>query len=96
MALTGVLATLVLCPDHSLAGWLTFAPKETPPPSNNHDQDDSLANEDDGDDRSIDFLIEEKLAWEFNTLPASSMDVSCHLLDIPRTRRTARVVLPAG
>ena len=74
MALTGVLATLALCPDRSLAGWLTFAPKESPTPSNSRDQDDMLSYEDDGDDRSIDFRIEEKLASEFNSLPASSLD----------------------
>ncbi|KAI0748064.1 Retinoic acid induced 16-like protein-domain-containing protein [Daedaleopsis nitida] len=74
MALTGVLATLALCPDRSLAGWLTFAPKDSPTPSNARDQDVLLLNEDDGDDRSIDFLIEEKLASEFNALPATSMD----------------------
>ncbi|EJF65803.1 Retinoic acid induced 16-like protein-domain-containing protein [Dichomitus squalens] len=73
MALTGVLATLALCPDRSLAGWLTFAPKESPTPSNAREQD-VLSYEDDGDDRSIDFLIEEKLASEFNALPASSID----------------------
>ena len=74
MALTGVLATLALCPDRSLAGWLTFAPKESPTPSNTQDQDVFLPNEDDGDDRSIDFRIEEKLASESNALPATSMD----------------------
>ena len=74
MALTGVLATLAICPDRSLAGWLTFAPKESPTPSNAREQDDLVPYEDDGDDRSIDFRIEEKLASESNALPASSMD----------------------
>ncbi|KAH9901326.1 Retinoic acid induced 16-like protein-domain-containing protein [Cubamyces lactineus] len=75
MALTGVLATLALCPDRSLAGWLTFAPKESPTPSRARDaDDDTLPYEDDGDDRSIDFRIEEKLASESHMLPASSMD----------------------
>ncbi|KAI0670441.1 Retinoic acid induced 16-like protein-domain-containing protein [Trametes maxima] len=75
MALTGVLATLALCPDRSLAGWLTSAPKESATPSRSRDQDDdSLPYEDDGDDRSIDFRIEEQLASEAHTLPASSMD----------------------
>ncbi|KAL7283346.1 hypothetical protein ACG7TL_002775 [Trametes sanguinea] len=75
MALTGVLATLALCPDRSLAGWLTFAPKESSTPSGVREpEDDSLPYEDDGDDRSIDFRIEEKLASESHTLPASSMD----------------------
>ncbi|TFK92418.1 hypothetical protein K466DRAFT_650479 [Polyporus arcularius HHB13444] len=74
MALTGVLATLALCPDRSLAGWLTFAPKDSPTPSNARDQDAVVSYEDDGDDRSIDFRIEEKLASESLGLPASSMD----------------------
>ncbi|KAI0721715.1 Retinoic acid induced 16-like protein-domain-containing protein [Cerioporus squamosus] len=74
MALTGVLATLALCPDRSLAGWFTFAPKESPTPSNARDQDDLVSYEDDGDDRSIDFRIEEKLASDTHGLPASSMD----------------------
>ncbi|KAI8998690.1 Retinoic acid induced 16-like protein-domain-containing protein [Trametes punicea] len=75
MALTGVLATLALCPDRSLAGWLTFAPKESTTPSRARDlDDDSLPYEDDGDDRSIDFRIEEKLASESHNLPASSID----------------------
>ncbi|KAH9854175.1 Retinoic acid induced 16-like protein-domain-containing protein [Lenzites betulinus] len=75
MALTGVLATLALCPDRSLAGWLTFALKDSETPSRTRDQeDDALLYEDDGDDRSIDFRIEEKLASETHILPASSMD----------------------
>ncbi|KAI0637032.1 Retinoic acid induced 16-like protein-domain-containing protein [Trametes polyzona] len=75
MALTGVLATLALCPDRSLAGWLTFAPKESSTHSQPREQDeDALLYEDDGDDRSIDFRIEEKLASDTHTLPASSMD----------------------
>ncbi|CDO68335.1 hypothetical protein BN946_scf184799.g62 [Trametes cinnabarina] len=75
MALTGVLATLALCPDRSLAGWLTFAPKESSTPSRARELgNDSLPYEDDGDDRSIDFRIEEKLASEAHSLPASSID----------------------
>ncbi|PIL23933.1 hypothetical protein GSI_13684 [Ganoderma sinense ZZ0214-1] len=71
MALTGVLATLALCPDRSLAGWLTFAHKESAEP---RQQDDLMPFDDDGDDRSIDFRIEEKLASESSALPATSMD----------------------
>ncbi|KAI0362029.1 hypothetical protein OH77DRAFT_1584520 [Trametes cingulata] len=75
MALTGVLATLALCADRSLAGWLTFAPKESPTPARARElEEDALGYEDDGDDRSIDFRIEEKLASESHILPASSMD----------------------
>ncbi|KAH9951335.1 Retinoic acid induced 16-like protein-domain-containing protein [Amylocystis lapponica] len=73
MALTGVLATLAICPDRSLAGWLTFAPQE---PDAQFDRLDPgiPAYEDDGDDRSVDFRIEEKLASEHNALPATSID----------------------
>ncbi len=71
MALTGVLATLALCPDRSLAGWLTFAHNE---PTTSRQQDDLMPYDDDGDDRSIDFLIEEKLASESSALPATSLD----------------------
>lgn len=71
IALTGVLATLAINPDRSLAGWLTFASNDAAPVDGPHDE---LAFTDDGDDRSIDFRIEEKLAKESNWLPASSMD----------------------
>ncbi|OBZ75391.1 hypothetical protein A0H81_04375 [Grifola frondosa] len=71
MALTGVLATLALCPDRSLAGWLTFAPKGAPEQQH---AADPPAYEDDGDDRSVDFRIEERLASESSALPASSLD----------------------
>lgn len=71
MALTGVLATLALCPNRSLAGWLSFAHKV---PTTSHEQDDPTLYDDDGDDRSIDFRIEEKLASESSALPATSMD----------------------
>ncbi|KAJ7582727.1 Retinoic acid induced 16-like protein-domain-containing protein [Mycena floridula] len=74
LALTGVLATLAIHPDRSLAGWMTFARHETPP----QDADDNLKEEfyagGDGDDRSIDFEIEERLATDSNVLPASSVD----------------------
>lgn len=75
MALTGVLATLAICPDRSLAGWLTFAPTEkmSTPDRRIQDLDILAAYEDDGDDRSVDYRIEEKLASE-HSLPASSVD----------------------
>lgn len=73
IGLTGVLATLALHPDRSLAGWLTFAIAE-----GGNIVSKSCFNgemlEDDGDDRSIDFNIEEKLASDANILPASSID----------------------
>ncbi|KAF9818940.1 hypothetical protein IEO21_02478 [Rhodonia placenta] len=75
MALTGVLATLAICPDRSLAGWLTFAPRETSSmPNKQQPESDSFTYGDDGDDRSVDFRIEENLASETNFLPASSID----------------------
>ncbi|KZT11362.1 uncharacterized protein LAESUDRAFT_734232 [Laetiporus sulphureus 93-53] len=72
MALTGVLATLALCPDRSLAGWLTFAPKAAA--SSPVGPDSLSVYGDDGDDRSMDFRIEEKLASDSHFLPASSID----------------------
>lgn len=70
IALTGALATLALCPDRSLAGWLTFALKE--PALGGDDPDDPSL--EDGDDRSIDFRIDEELSTESHRLPAASMD----------------------
>ncbi|TFK29927.1 hypothetical protein FA15DRAFT_630657 [Coprinopsis marcescibilis] len=71
VALTGVFATLAVNPYRSLAGWLTFA----------HSDIDFVQSfrsprefSNDGDDRSIDFEINEKLATETNTLPAARMD----------------------
>ncbi|THH01419.1 hypothetical protein EW026_g1265 [Hermanssonia centrifuga] len=74
MALTGVLATLAVCPDRSLAGWLTFAPKENDELSSSRNPEDFMDFKDDGDDRSIDWRIEEKLASESDPRPASSLD----------------------
>ncbi|KAJ3936854.1 MAG: Retinoic acid induced 16-like protein-domain-containing protein [Lentinula lateritia] len=73
IALTGVLSTLAIHPDRSLAGWLTFASNDSTP-SNNDDIDAGLDANSDGDDRSIDYRIEEKLANNDSFLPASSMD----------------------
>lgn len=78
MALTGVLATLAVCPDRSLAGWLTFSLKEqdnrSPMRAIVNDGDDSYHESlGDGDDRSIDFAIDEKLAMD-HSLPASRLD----------------------
>lgn len=73
ISLTGVLATLAICPDRSLAGWLTFATNDAQP-ANVLGTEGDLCADGDGDDRSIDFRIEEKLATESNFLPASSVD----------------------
>jgi len=73
VGLTGVLATLATHPDRSMAGWILFA--------TNGDHDSSSKQRrsrdfpgNDGDDRSIDFDIEEKLANDNNYLPAASLD----------------------
>ena len=73
IALTGVLATLAVCPNRSLAGWLTFGTNDTHP-VNEFEETDLQDLDDDGDDRSIDFRIEENLSTESNFLPASSID----------------------
>jgi hypothetical protein len=69
IALTGVLATLAIHPDRSLAGWLTFASNDNP-----KTKEENRSYGGDGDDRSIDFEIETRLASDMNFLPASSMD----------------------
>ncbi|KAJ6596880.1 Retinoic acid induced 16-like protein-domain-containing protein [Mycena vulgaris] len=76
IALTGVLATLAMHPDRSLAGWLTFALSD-PFDERPEAQEEQYPEPDgDGDDRSIDFKIEEKLATDTNFLPASRMDAA--------------------
>ncbi|KAI6039060.1 Retinoic acid induced 16-like protein-domain-containing protein [Pisolithus marmoratus] len=70
ISLTGVLAELAVCPNRSIARWLTFAVND-PPPTNSWD-DSQLANM--RDDQSIDFDIEEKLATETNVLPVKRLD----------------------
>ncbi|KAL4067615.1 Retinoic acid induced 16-like protein-domain-containing protein [Scleroderma yunnanense] len=70
ISLTGVMAELALCPDRSIAGWLTCASSDILPtiPS------DDLALDDMRDDQSIDFDINEKLVTETNNLPAKRLD----------------------
>lgn len=76
IALTGVLAALAYDPNRSLAGWLTFAYKDDAhiPKSGRNSSDSDGA--DDGDDRSIDYKVEEGLSSDSRVLPASSMDDS--------------------
>lgn len=69
IALTGLLATLAIDPHRSLASWLTFAIHDAQQPHRS-----TILDFDDGDDRSIDFRIEETLAKDLNPLPASRMD----------------------
>ena len=73
IGLSGVLATLASHPDRSTAGWTTFAIQadDQSPPGPRYGQ---AAPDDDGDDRSIDFTIDEKLASHTNFLPAASMN----------------------
>ncbi|KAF5391407.1 hypothetical protein D9757_001905 [Collybiopsis confluens] len=73
IALTGALSSLAIHPDRSLAGWLTFASNDLAP-SRTDDISAGLDANGDGDDRSIDYRIGEKLANEDSFLPASSMD----------------------
>ncbi|CAA7271711.1 unnamed protein product [Cyclocybe aegerita] len=72
IGLTGVLSTLATHPDRSLAGWITFAINDEQDTSKSRFDRNALNG--DGDDRSIDFSIEDKLANETNYLPAASMD----------------------
>ncbi|KAJ8472688.1 hypothetical protein ONZ45_g16563 [Pleurotus djamor] len=74
MTLSGVLVSLAIHPDCSLAGWLTFATPENtsgPPVESSREVEDVGSDE---DDRSIDYRIQEDLAAESNILPASRMD----------------------
>ena len=72
MALTGVLSTLVQDPCRSLSGWLTFASPDGD--GARHAREFSKEYEADGDDRSIDYRIDEDLTYETLSLPATSMD----------------------
>lgn len=75
MALTGVLATLAVCPDRSLAGWLTFACEDGKQLSVEDLFESQSGRRDDGDDRSIDWRIEHDLsATTPHTLSASRLD----------------------
>lgn len=74
VGLTGVLATLATHPDRSMAGWITFAIPDDDSTSPFKPQYGQDSPDHDGDDRSIDFSIEEKLANDTNFLPAASMD----------------------
>jgi hypothetical protein len=72
MALTGVLSTFAQDPCRSLAGWLTFASPDEG--GVRHVREFSKEYETDGDDRSIDYRINEDLTYETLSLPATSMD----------------------
>jgi hypothetical protein len=71
ISLTGVLAELALCPNRSIAGWLTCNVSDAlQPKAMSYD----IRLEDMQDDRSIDFEIDEKLTAETNILPATRLD----------------------
>ena len=72
IALTGVLSTLAQDPCRSLAGWLTFASPDGD--GGRRPREFSKEYEADGDDRSIDYKINEDLTYETLSLPATSMD----------------------
>ncbi|KAF9227938.1 hypothetical protein BS17DRAFT_774517 [Gyrodon lividus] len=71
ISLTGVLAELALCPNRSIAGWLTCTVNDS---SQSQIMSDDTLLEDTRDDRSVDFDINEKLAMETNILPATRLD----------------------
>ncbi|KAI0273618.1 Retinoic acid induced 16-like protein-domain-containing protein [Gloeopeniophorella convolvens] len=73
VALTGVLASLAYDPLRSLAGWLTFGQREESAESGRASPGGQGVQED-GDDRSMDYRVEEMLASESRTPPASSLD----------------------
>jgi len=74
IALTGLLFAIASSPCRSLAGWMTFIP--TTEDENNVSKGPRLRleAEDDGDDRSIDWEIDERLASGAHLLPASSIN----------------------
>jgi len=72
IGLTGVFSTLATHPDRSLAGWLTFDLNDSSSPNKRFYE--TADNHEDGDDRSFDFEIEEKLANDTNYLPAATLN----------------------
>lgn len=69
VALTGALSCIASCPSRSLAGWMTFAPD----PNQISRLNTIMEERDDGDDRSIDFEIDQRLS-AVDILPAASVD----------------------
>ena len=74
IALTGLLFAIASSPYRSLAGWMTFIPPTTDENSVLKGPRLRLEAEDDGDDRSIDWEIDEQLASGAHLLPASSIN----------------------
>jgi len=74
IALTGLLFAIASSPCRSLAGWTTFIPTSEDENSVLKGPRLRLEAEDDGDDRSIDWEIDEQLASGAHLLPASSIN----------------------
>jgi len=74
IALTGLLFAIASSPCRSLAGWMTFIPPTADENSKLKGPQLRLEVEDDGDDRSIDWEIDEQLASGAHPLPASSIN----------------------
>ena len=74
IALTGLLFAIALSPCRSLAGWMTFIPPAADENGVLKGPRLRLEAEDDGDDRSIDWEIDEQLASGAHLLPASSIN----------------------
>ena len=74
IALTGLLFAIASSPCRSLAGWMTFIPPTVDENSGPIGPRLRLEAEDDGDDRSIDWEIDEQLASGAHLLPASSIN----------------------
>ena len=72
IGLTGVFATLATHPDRSLAGWLTFDLHDSSSPNNRSYE--AACNDEDGDDCSFNFEIEERFANDTNYLPAATLN----------------------
>lgn len=68
MALTGMLAAVASCPERCLRGWLLFGSEATPPPQKKGVSGNARLF-DDGDDRSIDFDVNESLSLSDPPLP---------------------------
>lgn len=73
VALTGALSCIASCPSRSLAGWMTFVSTSDVAIGTKVEAENSLEENDDGDDRSIDFEIDRRLAG-VDVLPATSID----------------------
>ncbi|EKM55436.1 uncharacterized protein PHACADRAFT_143766 [Phanerochaete carnosa HHB-10118-sp] len=74
MSLTGVLATLAICPDRSLAGWLAFTESDNKDAPTLDMWSSLIRHKDDGDDRSIDWRINDDLAVRTAPLATSAID----------------------